>query len=121
MDVDAQVGVDLLVVSVGVQANLQLIDATLTTTGGLNLVQPNGVPSLQANVSSTLSLSELSGSVELYGEVDLGIWSDEATISLGSWQGFHQEIPLVSRSSTWPIDSIAYRLYGQVNQNDIGG
>ena len=115
---DAQVGVDLLVVSVGIQGNLTLISANLSTTGSLGMVEPNGVLSLQTNLTSNLDLNELSGNIELYGEVDLGIWSDEATISLGSWPGFHQEIPLINRTNTWPIDSIAYRLYGTVNPAD---
>ena len=62
----------------------------------------------------------MSGEIDLYGEVNLGIWSDTATIKIAGWDGFHQEIPIFTPiQSSWPIHAIAYRLFGQTNPKDV--
>jgi hypothetical protein len=115
VDAKAWAALDLLVVSVGVEGTLNLVTIDLPITTNVSLAgNPTSGLSVDIESEATLNMSELSGHVDLYAEADLGFWSDRADLTLFSWDGLHQQIPLYSRHKSYPIDALNYVFFQQV-------
>ncbi len=115
VDAFAAVAVDLGIASAGVQGNLTLFKGAMPVTGAMRLSSaatndPNQI-SLVLNTAASLQMTELSGDVDLFAEV-LG---DRADVSLFSWDGFKQNVPLFNLTQTYPLVAINYRLNGTVD------
>jgi hypothetical protein len=117
----AQVGVDVLIASVGIEGNITLIDANVPITGTVAVGSTAGGPfTLNSSVTANLQLNELAGEIDLYAQVGVCPVCDTAKIYLLSWNGFHQEIPLFNPiTASWPIDAINYRVFGNTNPADV--
>lgn len=100
-----QAGVDAGVVSAGVRGQLTLVDISLPVAAEVAFAQQTEYPSLvsastrtvtRATVkdSADLAINFLSGNIEAFAELDLGIASKSASATLASWDGLHQSMPL---------------------------
>ena len=119
-DARAWAGIDIGIASAGIQGKLNLVTANLPVSNTIHLTSdPNTGINLTIDNNADLQLSELSGRVDLYGEIDLGFWSDRAEVNLFSWDGFHQNIGIFHMTKSYPLNAINYRMYTNFDPRDV--
>jgi hypothetical protein len=112
--VDAYVSgsVDAAVLSVGIEANLNLLTAKLPVRAQLSLdFNDHNDAQVELDSSTSLELSELSGAVDAFAEIDLGITSMSTSVQLFSWDGLHQSVPLYTFKKAYPLTAMNYALH----------
>jgi len=110
IDAFVTIAVDLGIASAGVEGDLTLFRASMPITGSVHLSSaatsdPNQI-SLVVDTAGNLTMNELSGDLDLYAEL-LGAKAD---VTLFSWGGFNQNLPLWSTTNSWPLIAMNYRL-----------
>lgn len=92
----ASAGVDLLVASAGVSANLTLIDASLPAVASLSLLTAtDGKSQFKYDLDLDASLNTLSGNVQLWAKVWYVFGSKKWTTTVASWSGITATYPIV--------------------------
>ncbi len=115
VDAKAWAAINLGVVSAGIEGQVNLFTVNVPISTKVYMpVDGNGI-NLAIDTDADLQLSELSGKLDVYAEVNLLVWSDRAQFDLFSWGGLHQEVPLFHRHKSYPIDAINYAIFGVVN------
>jgi hypothetical protein len=112
--VDAYVSgsVDLDVVSVGLEATLNLLTAKLPINAQLALdFNTHDDAQVELTSSTSLELAELSGSLDAYAQVNLGFHTFSTDVTLFSWDGLHQSVPLYSFAKAYPLTAMNYALH----------
>jgi hypothetical protein len=119
-DAYAYVGIDLLVVSAGVEGNVELfgLDAPLSADVRLATDPTTGI-NLAVTNDARLQMSELAGDVSVFVDVHALFVKKRAELQLFQWDGFHQDVPLWHTQNMYPLNAINYRLYNHFNPNDV--
>ena len=92
----ASAGVDLVVASAGIAANLNLIRMSAPLVAGLRLLPVStGRATFNYDVDFDLVLNSLSGNVELWAKVWYLFGSKKWTTSIASWSGISATYPIV--------------------------
>ena len=92
----ASAGIDLLVASAGVSANLTLINASLPAVASLSLATAtDGKSQFKYDLDLDASLNTLSGNVQLWAKVWYLFGSKKWTTTIASWSGITATYPIV--------------------------
>jgi hypothetical protein len=110
--------VDAGVASAGIDAHLNLITVSLPMHSSvwMNYGGENNGAQVGLDASAELELSELSGRVDVYLDVNLGITSLSVDREIFSWDGLHQGIPLMKPvQNAYPLQAINYWVNNHAN------
>jgi hypothetical protein len=97
VNVMASVGVDIIVLSFGVQGSLMLINVGLPATAELIWPLCSG---LTWKLGSNLSLNALSGTIQLYARLKILFIKKTWYLTIANWPGYAFNIPLFTKSGS---------------------
>lgn len=112
-----QASVDVGVASAGVRGALTLVDIGLPMTSvvqvdpgyeGASAVSATARTVRKATVgyNTSLAMTFLSGNIEAFAEIDLGLWSDSASMTLASWSGISKNEPLAADQYSFAMEDL---------------
>jgi hypothetical protein len=123
-DLVATAAVDVLLASAGVRASLNLVTVSIPLDFSFVATPGNGTTNVAYNNTLDASLDELSGSIELYAELDVPFGPTYTTSNtIFSWQGFHQNHAIWATKNKKPfsLDALSLRIYGGAFSNPANG
>lgn len=108
VDAGASASVDLAIIEAGVKGSIVLIDLRNPLAVGLHIYTPPGGQDQLFGVqsSSTLSSNTLAGRIAVFGEIDLGLFSKSAELTVAQWAGRTESRSLYDLHFTVPTEPL---------------